>query len=328
MNILVTGSTGFIGGKLCQALVAKGHNVRAFHRPSSSLRLLDGLPVEHALGDLTHPETISAAMEGVEAVFHAAALLGSEDSGRLYSVTVEGTRAVLQAALNAGVRWLVHTSSVAALGVPETGRNGHFPIDENHAWNFRPDYWSYGYAKYLAEMEVQKAVAAGLDAVIVNPSIVLGPGDVYRQTSSIIMQTARRRLPALVVGGLNAVHIDDVVNGHIAALERGRRGERYILGGENLSITEFIQKIAAITGAPTPALVLPGSVARLLTGPFRLAGAVLDLPISYQTLYLAGYYFYYDTGRAREILGLAPPIPVDQAITEAYDWFMEKTPQV
>jgi dihydroflavonol-4-reductase len=325
MNVLVTGSTGFVGGQLCRALCAQGHTVRAFHRPSSPTRALDGLAVEHALGDLTQPDSVAAAMQGMEVVFHVAALLGGDESpGRMYAVTVEGTRAVLNAALRAGVRRLVHTSSVAALGVPDMRGGQSLPIDEQHAWNYRPDRWPYGYAKYLAEMEVQKAVAQGLDAVIVNPSVVFGAGDIYRQSSSIIMQTARRRLPALTEGGVNAVHIDHVIAGHLAALERGATGERYILGGENMSHVKLVRRIAKITGVSAPLLVLPASMARLLVGPLRLVQAFVEPPIPYRSFYLAGYRFYYDTHKAVVELGLNQPLPVDQAIAEAYAWFREK----
>ena len=324
-NILVTGSTGFIGGQLCRALCEQGHAVRAFHRPTSLTRVLEGLPVEHALGDLTQPDSVNAAMQGIEVVFHVAALLGGqENSGRMYAITVEGTRAVLQAALRAGVRRVVHTSSVAALGVPDFADPGSLPINENHSWNYRPDRWPYGYAKHLAELEVQKAVAQGLDAVIVNPSVVFGPGDVYRQSSSIIMQVARRRLPALTEGGLNVVHIQDVVAGHLAALECGVTGERYILGGENMTHATLARKIAKITGAPAPLLVLPPWMARGLVVPARLAQTFIPLPLAYNSLYLAGYRFYYQTSKAVVELGLNQPLPANQAISDAYAWFKQK----
>ena len=327
MNVLVTGSTGFVGAQLCLALIERGHSVRAFHRATSNLRLIADLPLEHAVGDLTRPETIRPAMQGIEVVFHTAAQLGGDEPGRMYTVTVEGTRTVLQAALEAGVRRVVHTSSVAALGVPEevSGRAPFRPIDENHTWNFRPDYWPYGYAKYLAELEVQKAVTAGLDVVIVNPTVVFGAGDIYRQDSSIVMQAARRKVNFLVVGGLNAVHISDVVEGHLAALEGGRRGERYILGGVNLTHQELIRKIAAIVGVAVPILVLPGGVLRAVASPMRLLQTFLELPVSPSDLHLAGYHFYYDTRKAQVELGLQPPHPLEEALQDAYRWF--KQPQ-
>ncbi len=319
MNVLVTGSTGFIGSRLCRALVQAGHKVRAFHRPASTLRLLEGLEIEHALGDLTQPETLLAAMQGIEGVFHAAAWMGGNDSGRLYAVTVEGTREVLAAARKAGVRRVVHTSSVAALGVPERGAPSL--LNENHTWNIPPEYYPYGYAKYLAEMEVQKAVAQGLDVVITNPGMVFGAGDVHRQSSSIINLVAARKLSVAVEGGINAVHIADVVEGHLAAFERGRCGERYILGGENLTYLELLQIIARAAGVPAPNLVLPAGLVRALG---RLALPLqnfLDLPVSAELFHLAGYNFHYDLRKAQVELGLAPPRPVEEAVAEALSWF-------
>ncbi len=323
MKVLVTGSTGFVGSNLCRALLERGHTVRAFHRPSSTLRLLEGLEVEHALGDLTQPETIQAAMEGVQVVFHAAAWMGGGNNqpGKQYAVTVEGTRALLQAALQSGVERVVHTSSVAALGLPISSNGPSALINENHTWNFRPDFYPYGYAKYLAEQEVQKAVAHGLDVVIVNPTLVFGAGDVYRQAGSIINQVAERRVSVAIEGGINAVHISDVIDGHLAALECGKTGQRYILGGENLTHLQLIQLIAEVTDAPGPNLVLPGRIIRPLAGPAYLLRAFLNLPISPELLRMAGYYFFYDLSKAETELGLANHRPAKDAITEAFAWF-------
>jgi len=327
MHVLVTGSTGFIGAALCKALVAEGHLVRAFHRPTSTLRLLEGLPVEHALGDLTQPNSIQEAMLGIEIVFHCGALLGGgNEPGQMYTVTVEGTRAILQAARQAGVRRVIHTSSVASLGVPDPAPlQEAVPglLNENHTWNYSAQRWAYGYAKYLAELEVQRAIAQGLDAVIVNPSIVFGAGDIYRQTSSLVVLVARQRLPALVEGGLNVVHLADVIAGHLAALERGQTGERYILAGENLTIAQLVQKIAAITGSSVPTLVLPAGIVRALASPLDSLQNFLDLPVSSEILRLAGRYFYYSTWKAQSQLGIRPPRPIEEAITEAYTWFQE-----
>jgi dihydroflavonol-4-reductase len=329
MIALVTGSTGFIGSNLCRVLLERGYQVRAFHRPSSNTRLLDGLDVEHCLGDLTQPESLEQAVEGAEVVFHAAAWMGgNEQSGRLYAVTVEGTRSILQAARKAGVRRVVHTSSVAALGIPGAGNGrqpGGYPpsVNENHTWNIGPDVYPYGYAKYLAEKEVQKAVARGLDAVIVNPSLVFGAGDGYRQGSSIITQVAQRRVSVAVEGGVNCVHIADVIEGHIAALECGRTGERYILGGENLTLLQMLNLIAEVTGVPGPTLVLPGWLLRSLTLPALILRPFLNLPISPEMLRMAGNYFFYNTSKAESELGLNKPRSAKEAFTDAYNWFQQ-----
>ncbi|MEJ5314159.1 MULTISPECIES: NAD-dependent epimerase/dehydratase family protein [Anaerolinea] len=318
MNVLVTGASGFIGGNLCRALVHAGHRVRAFHRASSVLTLLDGLDVEHVVGDLTQPESVARAMQGIEVVFHAAAWMGSSDPGKLYAVTVEGTRTVLRYAREAGVRRVVHTSSVAALGVPEY--RSPFPINENHTWNYHPKRYPYGYAKYLAELEVQRAVAQGLDVVIVNPALVFGSGDVYRQSRSLLKQVADRRIPFSVEGGLNVVHLEDVIEGHLAALERGRTGERYILGGENLSLHAMLSLAAAVVGAPPPAWMLPAGLVRTAAFPLRGLQRFLNLPIPVETLHLAGYYFYFDTTRARKELGITLGRTAREAFEDAWEW--------
>lgn len=323
MKILVTGSTGFIGAALCKALVNQGHSVRAFHRSTSTLKLLEGLPVEHVVGDLTATPSVDEAMQGMDVVFHAAAHLGNRrtQSGRMYAVTVEGTRAVLNAARRAGVQRVVHTSSVAALGMPERpGSTG--VMDENHSWNYRADYWPYGYAKHLAEMEVQKAVAQGLDAVIVNPAYVLGAGDIYRQTDSIIVQVARQRIPGSVDGGMNIVSLEDVVDGHLAALQSGRCGQRYILGGHNMTHSTLLQIIAQVCGVNIPQVVWPSGLMRAACGPLTLLESFINMPLAAGMLRQAGYFFYYSTRRARLGLGLGQPRPIEEAVQQAYDWFV------
>jgi dihydroflavonol-4-reductase len=326
VTALVTGSTGFIGSHLCRELLARGFAVRALHRPTSTLRLLEGLEVEHALGDLTQPETLRNAVEGIEIVFHAAAWMGGHDAaGQMHAVTVGGTRSLLQAARQAGVRRFVYTSSVAALGVPlAVGLGSDSPtalIDERHTWNTLPEHYPYGYAKYLAEMEVQKAVAMGLDAVIVNPTYVLGAGDVYRQAGSIVSQVAERRLSIATEGGINCVHVADVTEGHLAAMACGKTGERYILGGENLSHLQLLQLIAGAANVPAPSMVLPAGLVRSLARPAQILRNFLNLPVTPELLRMAGVYFYYDTKKAAAELGMASSRPVIDAVNEALEWF-------
>jgi dihydroflavonol-4-reductase len=325
-RVLVTGSTGFIGSQLCQALASKGYQVRAFHRATSPLLALEDLPVEHAIGDITQPETLEAALKDIEIVFHAAARVGKRKAAPHRVITIAGTRNLLQASARAGVQRVVHTSSVAALGLPEEPKAGYNQrplINENHTWNLPPADWQYGYAKYQAELEVQKAVAGGLDVVIVNPAVVVGAGDINQISGKVILQIARGRLPVTIEGGLNVVHIQDVVAGHLAALESGRTGERYILGGENIPHTEFFRQIAAVVGVRPPWLKLPGRLVRMLSGPFKLVDQLFNLPVTGEALRRAGFYFYFDTHKAKCDLGLPEPLPARQAIAEAYQWYRD-----
>lgn len=327
MRALVTGSTGFVGGAICRALIAKSFSVRAFHREKSNQALLKDLPVEHFIGDLRQPESIDRAMKNVDVVFHVAAMLGPgnlpEDMSK---VTVEGTRTVIKAALTNGVQRLVHTSSVAALGIPEitgkqTAPDQAAKMDENHSWNFNPDYWPYGYSKYLAELEIQKGVSQGLDAVIVNPSVVFGSGDIYRKTSSPIIQIAHRRYPFYTSGGLNIVHLQDVVTCHLNALEYGLTGERYISAGENLTLIDFMNKVASIAGVSAPKLFVPGKLIRLAANPIQWLAPVIDLMIPKELIYLAGYGMYYDNSKSLKMLRIDAYQSADMAIKDAFDWF-------
>jgi dihydroflavonol-4-reductase len=325
MRILVTGATGFIGSCLCRALVQQGHQVVALHRPTSILAGLEGLPVHRHVGDMLDPASLAGALRDVEVVFHTAAPMrpGAEAQAAL-EAHVLGTRNVLDAARLAGVRRLVHTSSVAALGVPDappsrSPQNAPL-LDERHTWNYIPARWPYGFAKHASEVEVLQAVDRGLEAVIVNPSAVFGAGDWYRTERSVVAHTARGGLVPIIAGGLNAVHIDEVVAGHLAALERGVPGERYILGGENLVLSDLLRITAEVVGGRPPRLTVPLGLVppvRWILEPLR---RWLHLPIEPSMLWLAGYYFFYDTRKAQVQLGLPASRPYRQAAQETYAW--------
>jgi len=325
MRILVTGASGFIGSCLCRALSSQGHDVIALHRPTSLLAGLEGIPVRRQIGNMLDPPSLDAALHGVEAVFHTAApMRPSRDPLASIDIHVRGTRNVLEAARRAGVRRLVHTSSVAALGVPDAAPSDSPDasplINERHSWNYVPERWPYAFGKHASELEVQRAADAGLETVIVNPSAVFGPGDWYRTQRSLVAHAARGAPIPILPGGVNAVHIDDVIDGHLAALERGRPGERYILGGENLTLEAMLRITAEVVGRRPPAVRLTLRAIPLLRTALEPLRTRLRLPIEPSLLWLAGYYFFYDTHKAQTELGLQAPRPYRLAAEETFVW--------
>jgi len=318
---LVTGATGFIGANLVEALGQRGWRVRALHRAASSLKALAGLAYESAIGDVTEPASLAPAMRDVDVVFHVAAVADywRSDPSRLMQVNVEGTRNVLRAAREAGVRRVVFTSSCAALGQPPFGR----ALDERAQFNLRPDDFPYGYSKYLAEQVCQEFVRAGLDVVIVNPAVVFGPRDVNLVSSSLVIAAARRGLPFALPGGVSAIDVADACAGHIAAAERGRTGERYILTTENLSYQQLFTMLAEVVGRPCPRLILPRWVFRLAAPMVGFARDRLGvrLPVSSEQVRFAAETFWFDASKARCELGLTPR-PVREAIQRTYDWYV------
>jgi dihydroflavonol-4-reductase len=318
--ILVTGSTGFIGSHLCRALVGRGHDVRAFHRPSSSTLALDGLAVEHAVGDVLDSDSLRRAMAGVDLVFHAAARVAHwREGAAIIETTVAGTSNVLKASQAANVGRIVYTSSVAALGVPQNREL----LNEASLFNYPPKRWPYGYAKHVAEKEVLEAARDGLDCIIVNPATVFGAGDLNLISGALVVEVARGRVPVTTSGGMNVVHISDVVEGHLAAAEYGRRGERYILGGENLPHSEIIRAISVEVGVRPPRVELPPALVGMAAPVVDLVGPLLRLPFNGNLLRLSTRFFYCDTSKAHEELGLPGPRPFSQAIHEAVAWYRE-----
>jgi dihydroflavonol-4-reductase len=329
VRILVTGATGFIGSRLCHALAGAGHQVRALHRAQSSLRVLSDIPVELAQADIQDPQSLDACIEGEDAVIHCAGELGPRASRlppeAIIASHVLGTRNMLQASLRRGVKRFVYTSSSAALGVPSLQPSAETTplMTESHRWNCDSRLWPYGYAKHMAEQEVHNAVNDGLDAVIVNPSVVIGAGDIHQASNAFIVFMALRGLPIAVHGGVNVVHIDDVLQGHLAALERGRIGQRYILGGENLSIPRLLVLTAEIVHRRPPRWTIPNWVVNRASPILDVLSRLLGLPIPGTLLRLAGRYFFYDVSKARDELGLALPKPYHKAAAESAAWYAE-----
>jgi dihydroflavonol-4-reductase len=322
MTALVTGGTGFVGSAVVRALLAAGEPVRALVRPSSDTRNLDGLPVERVTGDLRDASSLHRALAGCATLYHVAAdyRLWAPDPRELYASNVEGTRALMEAALAQGVGRIVYTSSVATLGLHADG----WPADEETPVGIDDMIGHYKRSKYLAE-EVVRAMARtqGLPAVIVNPSAPVGPRDRKpTPTGRMVLDAAAGRMPAYVDTGLNIVHVDDVAAGHLAACRAGRIGERYILGSENMSLREILAAISGIVGRPPPRLRLPHGllvpVAHVAEAWARRSGREPLLTVD--GVRLARKHMYFTCERARRELGYAPR-PAHDALADAVAGF-------
>ncbi len=303
-----------------RALLDRGWSVRALVRgPAPSL---EGLAVRRVAGDLFAP-SLAGEMAGCDAVFHVAATysLWRRDKAEVMRANVEGTRLVLGAARRAGVPRVVHTSSVAAIGV----RAGGVPANETYQSAPEALIGAYKRSKYAAEQEVARAVAGGQDVVIVNPTTPIGPWDAKpTPTGEIVVRFVTGRMPAYLDTGLNIVDVREVAAGHIAAFERGRTGERYILGNENMTLRALLERLSALTGRPAPAVRLPSFVplAYAAAGEFLLEPLGLRPDVPLEGVRMARQRMYYDTAKAVHQLGL-PHAPVTAALAEAVLWFRE-----
>lgn len=324
MTILVTGGSGFLGSAVVRKLLEQGAAVRALVRPSSDRRNLGGLPVELVAGDLTQPSSLGPAVRGITALYHVAAdyRLWTRDPAPLYRTNVDGTRALLLAAADAGAARIVYTSSVAALGLHHDGT----PADETTPASLESMIGHYKRSKYLAEQAVVELVRErGLPAVIVNPSTPVGPRDVRpTPTGRMVLEAARGRMPAYVETGLNIVHVDDVAAGHVQAFERGAIGERYILGGENLALSRILAMIAHIMGRRPPRLRLPHRLvmplAYAVEGLARIGGARREPLVTVDGVRMSRKLMYFTSAKAAAALGYRSR-PAQAALEDAIRWF-------
>lgn len=255
LKILVTGATGFVGSNLVRRLVAQGATVRILHRHSSNLQLLGDLPVERITGDITDRDSVIRAVEGIDVIYHVAGAVSfwRRDRARLVAVNTQGTRHVVQAAIQHRVRRLVYTSTVAAIGYRSDGQ----PADETTPYNWTPLDIPYMETKRAGELEVLAGVQQGLDAVIVNPAVIFGPRDANFHSGRMIQFIQQGKLPGYPRARMTVCDIDDVVEGHLQAMEHGRTGHRYILGGQTLSFRDIFLTIAEVLGVPFPDREIP-----------------------------------------------------------------------
>jgi len=310
-----------VGSAVARRLLARGHAVRALVRASSDVRNLADLPVEQVVGDLNAPVSLRAALAGCEALFHVAAdyRLWVPDKQAMFQANVAGTRALMEAALAAGVQRVVYTSSVATLGIVPDG-----VADESTPVGFPDMVGPYKQSKFRAEEEVRRLIGEGLPAVIVNPSTPVGPRDLKpTPTGRIVRDAACGRIPAYVDTGLNIVHVDDVAEGHCLAFEHGRIGERYILGGEDLSLQRILAMIAALSGRKPPKvrlsrhLLWPVAAVSELYARMRPSATPL---VTFDELQMAKKHMFYSSAKAERELGYRPR-PAAQALGDAVAWF-------
>lgn len=314
---LVTGATGFVGAAVARTLLRAGHPVRVLARRGSDRRNLEGLAVEIAEGSLDQPQTLARAVAGCRYLFHVAAdyRLWVPDPEPMFRVNVEGTRALMLAAVDAGVERIVYTSSVAVLGIVKGG-----VADEETPSTADDMIGPYKLSKFQAEIAVRELIEErGLPAVIVNPSTPIGPGDLKpTPTGRVIVEAARGRMPVFVETGLNVAHVDDVALGHLLAAKSGEVGRRYILGGENLALGDILVEIARITGRRPPLIKLPHqAVLPLAAGAEALARLTQRPPFAtVDAVRMARKKMYFSSARAVTELGYAPR-PATQAIADA-----------
>jgi dihydroflavonol-4-reductase len=321
MRAFITGATGFVGANLARLLLERGYQVRALVRHESRLDNLQGLGIETVAGDLCDP-SLAALMQDCQVVFHVAAhySLWQSDRAQLHHSNVLGTRNILAAAREAGVERTVYTSSVAAIGVPKDGRIA----DETYQSPVERLVGDYKKSKYWAEQEAHAAVRQGQDVVIVNPSTPIGPWDIKpTPTGDIILRFLRRQMPFYLNTGLNLIHVQDVAEGHLLALERGKTGDRYILGNENVTLQQMLETLSELTGMAEPKGTIPAwiplGVAWVDEMILARLGKKPSVPLD--GVRMSQQMMFYNATKAKQQLGL-PQTPIKSALQEAVNWFV------
>ncbi|MGA3055516.1 MAG: hopanoid-associated sugar epimerase [Candidatus Korobacteraceae bacterium] len=322
MECFLTGATGFLGSHVARQLLSRGAELRLLVRPTSRLDNIADLPAERVVGDLRDLQSLKTGMSGCEFVFHVAAdyRLWSPNGQELYDSNVEGTRNVLAAARDSGVRRVIYTSSVATMGF---GNNGRL-TDEKTPVTLSNMIGDYKRSKFMAEQLVIAAARAGQNVVVVNPTTPIGERDIKpTPTGRIVVDFLRRKFPAYVDTGLNLVDVADCAHGHLLAMEKAVPGERYILGGENLTLKQILDKLAAITGLPSPRVKLPYVVA-YATGVVDtvVSGKMLkrEPRVTLDSVRMGRKKMFITSAKAERELGWNPG-PVDGALRRAVEWF-------
>jgi dihydroflavonol-4-reductase len=323
MKALVTGATGFVGGAVVRALVHSGIDVRVIARAGSDLQNIQNLTVERVEGDLRDQASLHKALTGCQQLYHVAAhyALWAKDPAIFYDVNVTGTKNLLEVARDVGTERIVYCSTIGAIGLPPGGGLG----TEETPVSLEQMAGHYKRSKYLAEQEVLKLAKAGLPVVIVNPSAPVGAGDVKpTPTGQIIVDFMKGRMPAYIETGMNIVDVEDVAAGHLLAMQKGRIGERYILGNKNLMLREVFEILSRLTGIKAPSIKLPRltilPLAYLNQWISNLTGQPPRIPL--EGVKMAKYKMHYDCSKAIRELGI-PQTPHEVALEKAVRWFRE-----
>jgi dihydroflavonol-4-reductase len=323
MTTLITGATGFVGSHVARKLVAAGQSVRALARPGSRRNALDGVTIQWVEGDLRDESSLERAFAGVKSVFHVAAdyRLWSRNPREIYDTNVTGTKNLLAAARRARVERFVYTSTVATIAVPR----GDAPPDESNRVGVDEMIGHYKRSKLLAEQETLRAAHEELPVIIVNPTTPVGPGDWKpTPTGKILVDFLRRRMPAYVDTGLNFVAVEDVAAGHLLAAQHGRVGERYLLGGRNLTLKELLEMLASITGLAAPTRQIPHSLALIAayadSAFSRVMGREPRIPV--EAVRIARHKMFVNDRKARQELGYHSS-PVEAALERAVRWYTD-----
>ena len=327
MRVLITGATGFIGSAVLRKLLNRGVKCRALVRLHADRRNLEGLDVDVTTGDLLNPGTLDEAARGCDGLYHIAAdyRLWARDPDRLMATNVDGTRQMLLAAARAGIKRIVYTSSVASIKPNDDGS----PTDETAPTSLSDMIGPYKRSKFLAEAVIHELIDEHhLDVVIVNPTAPFGPRDIKpTPTGRLVVEAATGHMPAFLDTGLNIVHVDDVAEGHLLAFEKGKCGERYILGGDNLFLKDILEQIAALVGRPAPTIRLsPGLVMPIacVTEAIAKIGLIKAPFVTMDSVRMARKYMFFSSEKAHTRLGYRSR-PAREALADAVSWYQENS---
>ena len=323
MKKLVTGATGFIGSAIVRELIRDGEDIRVLIRKTSNTRNIDNLEVERAFGDIRDGDSMRKALKGCDTLYYTAAHFAhwTPDKKLPYEINVEGTKTSLKAALDAGVERVVYTSTNNTMGA----HGADIPANESAEFNHQDTGDNYSISKYLGEIEAKKFVAKGLPIVIVNPTIVIGAHDIKPTPSGkMIIDIANKDMPGYIEGGVNIIDVEDVARGHILAAKKGRVGERYLFGNENMSVSDYFRLISEVAGVKPPKIKIPYYLAIALGYMFELGAYITKKPpvTTASEVKIGRKYEFYDCSKAVKELGL-PQTPIRASIERAVNWFKE-----